>query len=547
MSYASRLMRPTTSIVARSVLRSLAGALAVAACGSNGPSSSGASADGGSPEATPGGDDAADHGSVSATYPAFTVDMPQVAANQGIILRSPVIVTVTWPAHDPNAATWDFFADLIGPSSYWSAATSEYGVNPASSGAANHVHMVQPLPKTMSYFDLQNFVLLSLGGMVADSGAPEGGMNPGDAAMPEGGIEAGDGAGQLEGDAVANEAAVSEGGTEAGDGAVPEGGVDAGDGGVSDGGASAEGGGANPPWPVPLSPDGGAEVPIVYALFIPASTTVVEPGTGRSFCSEGGLGYHDSANVNGKFVPYSIVLECASQTLPELEESAAHELVEAVTDPFGLSATQLGYNGFDSDHLAWSLYTGDFGNEIADVCQNWADSYYQESSPFPFWVQRVWSNAHAIAGRDPCVPAPSTPYYGMTFFPAQQARENVDLSAAGMGTITTLGFRAPVGQPVTFQVGFYSDSPSDPWTIAYDFPQVTLSDLNFNPISNGAATVTIDKTSGQNGEKAYVTVTPSKAGALGFQRMAITWDPPAGDARATGFSPHYQPVILFNK
>ncbi len=485
--------------------------------------------DGGVPEASAddagdGADDGGDHGAVSAIYPAFPVDMPQVLANQGVVLSSPVIVTVTWPAEDPNAATWDAFGDAIGGSSYWNAATSEYGVGAATSGRANHVHMVVPLPKTINYYDLQNFVVLSLGGTLPDAGAPEAGA-------PEGG---------------APEAGSDAGAPDAGPDAALEGGSDAGapDAAALEGGSDAVEGGANPPWPPPISPRGGDEIPIVYAIFIPASTVVNEPDTVRSFCEDGGLGFHDTAIVNGKLVPYAIIAACPSQTLTQLEQSAAHEYVEAATDPFGAETTNLvGYNGFDSDHLGWSLYTGQFGNETADACENWADSYYVESSKFPYGVQRVWSNAHAIAGHDPCVPVPNGAYFGMTFFPSQESTFSLDLSAVGMGLPTTRGFHAPVGQPVTFQVGFYSDGPTEPWTIGYDFPSVTLQDENYRSYSNGAATVTIDKTSGQNGEKAFVTVTATRAGRLGFQRMAITWDPVAGAA----YYPHYQPIILLNK
>ncbi len=499
-------------------------ATALAACGGGGASKS-ATPDGGVPEASAdAGDDAADHGSVSTTYPAFTVDMPKVLANQGVVLASPVIVTVTWPADDPNAATWDAFGDAIGGSSYWNAATSEYGVGAATSGPANHVHMAVPLPKTISYYDLQNFVVLSLGGTLPDAGAPNVGSP--DAGSLEGGSPD---AGSLEGGSP--DAGSLEGGSP--DAGSLEGGSDAGDGAV------------NPPWPLPISPDGSDEIPMVYAVFVPASTVVNEPDTVRSFCDDGGLSFHDTATINGKLVPYAIIAACPSLTLTQLEQAAAHELVEAATDPFGgETANLVGYDGFDSDHLAWSLYTGPFGNEIADACENWADSYYVESSSFPYGVQRVWSNAHAIAGHDPCVPLPNGAYSGMTFFPSDESTFSLDLSALGMGLPVTRGFHAPVGQPVTFQVGFYSDGPTEPWTIGYDFPEVTLQDQNYVPYSNGAAKVTIDKTSGQNGEKAYVTVTVTKAGQLQFQRMAVTWDPPPAGAP---YYPHYQPIILFNK
>jgi hypothetical protein len=443
--------------------------------------------------------DAGDHGSVSTTYPAFAVDMPKVVANQGTVLKSPVIVTITWPAEDPNASSWDAFGDAIGASGYWRATTSEYGAGAATSGPANHVHMVKRLPTTMSYYELQNFVLASLGGSPPDAGAA-----PDAGAMP--------------------------------DAETPEGGLDAGEGGAA----------ADPEWPVPPGAAAGDEIQVVYGLFVPASTSVTDPGSGTSFCNIGGLGYHDNVSVGGKLMSYSVTLECPSQTLAEQQESAAHEYVEAATNPYPESTTRLGYSGFDSNHLGWALYTGPFGNELADVCQSWSDSYYQESAGFPYWVQRSWSNVHAAAGNAPCVPVPATPYHGMTLFPSQQSALSIDLSAAGAGKVVTRGYSARVGESVTFQAGFYSDGDAAPWTIGYDFPPtIGLFDTTGHPIGNGTASVTIDKTSGQNGEKAYVTVTPKTAGRLGFQVMAITWDAPV--RKQPGFLPHFQPIIVSNR
>jgi hypothetical protein len=57
--------------------------------------------------------------------------------------------------------------------------------------------------------------------------------------------------------------------------------------------------------------------------------------------------------------------------------------------------------------------------------------------------------------------------------------------------------------------------------------------------------VSIDRTSGVNGEKAAVSVTPTVAGPLGFQLMAITWDNPV-DAEAALYAPHYLPILIVN-
>ena len=215
----------------------------------------------------------------------------------------------------------------------------------------------------------------------------------------------------------------------------------------------------------PSTRSGNAQT--IYSLFI-RRRHVTDPGSGKSFCAEGALGYHDDVVVAGKPITYSVTLECPSLTAPAIEETAAHEYVEAATNPYPESST-LGYIGFDASHLAWDLYTG-FSDELADACQNWQDSYYEESGSFPYWVQRSWSNAAAHAGHDPCVPSPAGAYHTMTLLPADESSVQVNLTTLGAGTETTRGFKVAVGTPLTFQVGFVSDASAPPWTIAYDFP-----------------------------------------------------------------------------
>lgn len=451
---------------------------ALAACGSSSNGSSPGGGDGGSDAAAP---ETGGEGSASGTYPAFTVDAPQIKKNQGTVIANPVVVTVTWPG-DSNASTWEAMGDTIGASSFWSATTAEYGVSAATSGAANHVRMTQPLPASMSYYDVQKYVIATLTPVVSDAGAP-----PADAG--------------------------------AGDGGAP-----------------------NPAWPKPTT-DASGRSQTIYALYI--GSIVTDPGSGLDFCKEGGLGYHDDVVVGGIDVPYSVTLECPSTSLStqEIEETAVHELVEAATNPYPASTKTVGYVGFDADHLAWDLYTG-FNDELADACQNWQDSYYQESGSFPYWAQRSWSNKAATAGHDPCVPSPGGAYHGMTLFPANETSVQVDLSSIGMAKTTTKGFKAALSQPVTFQVGFFSDAATGPWTIGSDFPATTqLFTTTGGTLGNGKGTVSIDKTSGQNGDQANVTVTITAKGDAGFHVMAITWDPPS----AKGFAPHYLPVVIVDQ
>jgi hypothetical protein len=448
----------------------IAAAAVLGACGNSSHGSSAGPGDSGSGGDAVVAEDAGDDGS-GGGYPAFPVDAPQIRKNQGAILASPVVVTVSWPG-DTNASTWEAFGDALGASSYWSATTAEYGVAPAKSGPSNHVRMTQPLPPSLSYYDVENYVIATLQGAAWDGGAP-------DAGAP------------------------------------------------------------SPPWPAPTL-DASGHSQTIYSLFIPPSTTETDPGTGTSFCGLGGFGYHDLVTVGSTSVVFSVTLECPGQTAADLEETAAHEYVEAATNP-NAGAAPLGYVGFDDNHVAWDIYS-QFNDELADACQNWQDSYYQDTGSFPYWVQRSWSNTAALAGHDPCVPAAAGPYQGMTLFPSEESKVTVNATAVGGGMTSTLGFKATLGQPLTFQVGYFSDASAAPWKIAYDFP-ASLSDTMGGSLSNGKATVTIDKTSGQNGDKANVTVTVTAKGGAGFHVMAITWDPPTSKM----YLPHYLPLVIVDQ
>ena len=200
-----------------------------------------------------------------------------------------------------------------------------------------------------------------------------------------------------------------------------------------------------------------------------------------------GLGYHDDVVIDGRNTPYSVSLECTSQTLPQIEETAAHEAVEAATNPYPSATSDLGYVHFDSDHLAWDLFTG-YNDELADACENWQTSYYQETGSFAYWVQRSWSNRAALLGHDPCVPAPSGPYHGMTLVPSEESTVTVNLAVIGAGKATSKGFPVTVGQPLTFHVGFFSDAPTSAWTIGYSFPRrSSYSTPTFSPSATAPA------------------------------------------------------------
>jgi hypothetical protein len=88
-----------------------------------------------------------------------------------------------------------------------------------------------------------------------------------------------------------------------------------------------------------------------------------------------------------------------------------------------------------------------------------------------------------------------------------------------------------MGKTVTIPLGFYSDGPtSGPWTLSY------TEGSPLNPPNPTRLTVTIDKTTGVNGEKAYVTITPNIVGPLKGDLIVFHSTP--------GSSKHVLPVVI---
>ena len=145
------------------------------ACGSSGGPSpaaqtdAGASQETGSPMPEAGPVEAAaeaagpvNHGSPSSTYPAFPPNFPQITDQGGSVMKSPVVVAITWTS-DASEAMFDTFADGIGGTAYWKATTSEYGIGPAVSGTANHVHLTTTAPAQLQDSDIQSLVTANAG------------------------------------------------------------------------------------------------------------------------------------------------------------------------------------------------------------------------------------------------------------------------------------------------------------------------------------------------------------------------------------------------
>jgi hypothetical protein len=270
----------------------------------------------------------------------------------------------------------------------------------------------------------------------------------------------------------------------------------------------------------------------IYAVYMPPGAALTF--NGQDACQQGIGGYHEESQT-GSYV-YAIMPQCQGFQAADIEISASHELNEASTDPH--PNTALAWAGFDQNHLAWEFFQ-DFQDELGDACELYSWSAFTDSETnFSYAVQRQWSNAAAMAGHDPCVPAAMGTFFDVTAFPSEQTTINVNLSPLGMGAgpTTSKGYKGTLNKPLTFHLGAYSDAPtSGMWNVATNF-DLQLQDMNGAAITNGTATVTLDKTSVINGDTITVTVTPTAWGQLGVVYMwfrnsmpGAAMDSPHGD------------------
>ena len=280
-------------------------------------------------------------------------------------------------------------------------------------------------------------------------------------------------------------------------------------------------------WPAPTD----QSVYIVYLHGANADT----------LCAQGAGGLHDSVKVGNKDIPFAISAACSDgpggmfDALQSATISASHELAEAAVDPF--PSTAPAWVGLKSDELAWELLQ--MGqDENGDMCEFYDDAYGTSGAPqLPFMVQRTWSNASASAGHAPCVPAPKDPNFNV----APLGAKDTLVADFGQSMIpldpTSKGFQIAVGQTRKIPLGFYTDGATAPFTIqAFEADPFSDQGDPFSPTMTPSLTVSLDKTSGQNGEKAYLDV---KVDKLAPEKISLVV------VRSTlGGIVHYLPLIV---
>src|SRR5262249_36586849 len=130
-----------------------------------------------------------------------------------------------------------------------------------------------------------------------------------------------------------------------------------------------------------------------------------------------------------------------------------------------------GYLLFDIDHRVWNVVPN---GEIGDLC-SWEPQSFQRLVG-TYMVQRVWSNASAKAGHDPCVPTLTDPYFNSV----PMLNEDVFFELFKPPTIKIKGVRIPVGQTKVIDVQLFSDAPTSDWNVTARLPSfVPADELSF--------------------------------------------------------------------
>lgn len=207
--------------------------------------------------------------------------------------------------------------------------------------------------------------------------------------------------------------------------------------------------GTSPAW-------GAADSSTIYTLLVPEQTRFSDPGGGACCYSFGG--YHSELHVDGKRVPYAIVCTCPqydgreNTELDNITVTASHELVEAATDPYVVSAPA--WRDADIDHAVWTILTE---AELADMCELQEDKQLLPADG-TLVVQRTWSNRAALAGDNPCVPAPQA-YAGTSLVLPDAA------IVMGFQRYQTKVVKIAVGDTVTVDVPIFTNGVMEPFTV----------------------------------------------------------------------------------
>lgn len=233
----------------------------------------------------------------------------------------------------------------------------------------------------------------------------------------------------------------------------------------------------------------------IYILNYPSGVTITltDNGAVSRSCRDFGA-YHGNVRLDNNHklqrVAYAVIPRCRAfgggSVTDQLTVSTSHELTEAATDPYPSNGPA--YAQVDDEHINWMMLLG--GGEVSDLCQNLPDANVRPDDLAPYAVQRGWSNAAAMGGHDPCVPAPAAPYFAA----APELPDYVEYTV-GSSIVGVLGVQIPVGQKRTITLDLFSDGPTKPFLV--------------NARNTGRGTYlsfSLDRNLGVNGEKVHLTI-----------------------------------------
>ncbi len=172
----------------------------------------------------------------------------------------------------------------------------------------------------------------------------------------------------------------------------------------------------------------------IYTLIIPQQTTLQE-SDGSDFCGYGGAYHESSASSTPSFV-FAIVPHCSKSDFDSFAVALTHELMEAATDPLPLVTPA--WADTDPGHVG---YRG----EVGDLCDYGGMLSGAGAPLFGTRVERLFSNAAAAKGSDPCVPALGVPYFNAAPVPTDDVR----IDDFVLGKVTGRGVKLAVGETKT--------------------------------------------------------------------------------------------------
>ena len=225
-------------------------------------------------------------------------------------------------------------------------------------------------------------------------------------------------------------------------------------------------------------PDGG----VIYAIEYPLGTTVTSSlGDGCVAFA----GYHDYDPTDG--VVYAVIPACPFEN--PIGHSIAHEIFEAASDPQPHVNPGYAFTWSVGESIASFPYVATENTELADLCNTAASLTLGNG----LVATRVWSNAAADAGTDPCVPAPAGEIY---FTVSPEPGDGGSQKVPGVATA-----QPGLGQPqtVVFNLTGWSTAPRPDWLLTATVGEATFTPTIFFGRDAGSATV-------NNGQTATLTV-----------------------------------------